>query len=118
MWIYIAIGVIIAVIAASIIYTARRNSEIMRDGVETDAVVSRVKEVESTDSDGFTTFSYIYYVTYRAMDGQTVEAKLGSGRSVDNRIIGKAWDSDLAQGKQIRIKYLPQKPNYVIRIMP
>lgn len=118
MWIYIAIGILVAIIAAGIIYTAKRNNEIMRDGVETDATVSRVKEVENTDSDGFTTFSYVYYVTYRTTDGQTVEAKLGSGRSVDNRIIGKAWDQDLEQGMQIRIKYLPQKPNYVIRIMP
>ncbi len=118
MWIYIALGVIVAVIVCVIIYTAKRNNEIMRDGVETDAVISRVKEVENTDSDGFTTFSYVYYATYRTTDGQTVEAKLGSGRSLDNRIIGKAWDSDLEQGKQIRIKYLPQKPNYAIRILP
>ena len=77
--------------------------------------MSRIKVSESVDEDGFVNTSYTYYVTYRAMDGQTVEAKLGSGKSIDNRI-GKSWDSDLKEGKSIRIKYLPEKPKYVIRI--
>lgn len=113
---YIGFGVIVIVIAVVIIFTAKRNNEIKQNGVETDAVVTRVKENESVDGDGFVTVTYTYYVTYRSMDGQTVEAKLGSGKSVDNRI-GKSWDSDLTEGSSVRIKYLPQKPNYVIRVV-
>ena len=116
MWVYIAIGIIAAVIICGVIFTAKRNNEIKQNGIETDAVVSRINENESVDEDGFTTVSYTYYVTYRTMDGQTVEAKLGSGKSIDNNIIGKPWDSDLKEGVNIRIKYLPDKPKYVIRI--
>ena len=28
----------------------------------------------------------------------------------------KVWDQDLHEGSTVRIKYLPDKPNYVIRI--
>jgi hypothetical protein len=39
-------------------------------GIETDAVVTRVRENESTDEDGFSTaLSYTYYVTYRTLAG-------------------------------------------------
>lgn len=117
MWIYIACGAILAVILGAVIYTAKRNGEIMQNGVETTAVVSRVKETDSTDSDGMVTTSYTFYVTYQTANGQTAEARLASGKSVDNRIFGKAWDSDLSEGVSVRIKYLPDKPNYAIRIM-
>ena len=116
MGIYIALGVLVVIILAGVVFTAKRNNEIKQNGIVTEAVVSRIKENESTDSDGFTTTSYIYYVTYRTMDGQTVEAKLASGKSIDNRITGKAWDSDLRVGTSVHIKYLPDKPKYVIRI--
>lgn len=116
MWIYIAIGLIVVVALIGVIFTTKRNNEIKQNGIETDAVVSRIKENESVDEDGFVTTSYTYYVTYRTMDGQTVEAKLGSGKSIDNNIVGKPWDSDLKEGVSIRIKYLPEKPKYVIRI--
>ncbi len=116
MWIYIAVGVIAVVIIGGVIFTAKRNNEIKQNGIEADAVVSRIKENESVDDDGFVTTSYTYYVTYRSMDGQTVEARLGSGKSFDNRI-GKSWDSDLKEGSKVRIKYLPEKPNYVIRLV-
>lgn len=56
------------------------------------------------------------YVTYRTLAGQTVEAQLASGKSLDIRIGKKVWDQDLHEGSTVRIKYLPDKPNYVIRI--
>ena len=115
MWIYIAIGLIVVIALIGIILTAKRNNEIKQNGIEADAVVSRIKVNESVDEDGFATTSYTYYVKYRSMDGQMVEAKLGSGKSIDNRI-GKSWDSDLKEGVSLRIKYLPEKPKYVIRI--
>ena len=115
---YIAVAVIVIVIAIviGIVFTAKRNNAINQNGIEADAVVSRVKENEQTNEEGIVTnVTYTYYVTYRTMGGQTVEAKLASGKSFDNRI-GKSWDSDLREGSNVRIKYLPEKPNYVIRV--
>ena len=95
--------------------TRKRNNEIKRSGIETDAVVTRVREDVSTDEDG-TTYTYIFYVTYQTQEGQTVEARLASGKSVDIRIGKNVWDRDLHEGSAVRIKYLPDKPDYVIRI--
>ena len=116
MEVYIGGAIIVLIIIASIIFAAKRNNKINQNGVEADAIVTRVKESESTDEDGIVTgVYYTYYVTYRTMDGKEVEAKLASGKSFDNRI-GKSWDSDLHEGSNVRIKYLPEKPKYVIRV--
>ena len=86
--------------------TRNRNADLLTGGSN-----------ESTDEDGFSTaLSYTYYVTYRTLAGQTVEAQLASGKSLDIRIGKKVWDQDLHEGSTVRIKYLPDKPNYVIRI--
>ena len=113
---YIGFGAILVIAVIAVILTTKRNSEIKQNGIEADAVVSRVDANVSVDEDGISSVSYTYYVTYRTMDGQTVEAKLGSGKSVDVRI-GKAWDSDLHEGCSVRIKYIPEKPKYVIRVV-
>ena len=56
-------------------------------------------------------------MTYRTLTGQTVEAQLASGKSLDIMIGKKVWDQDLHEGSTVRIKYLSDKPNYdVIRI--
>ena len=113
---YVGGAVIAVIIIVGIVFTAKRNKEIEQNGIEADAVVSRVKEVENTDADSAaTSTTYTFFVTYRTMDGQTVEAKLASGKSFDNHI-GKSWYSDLHEGSNVRIKYIPEKPKYVIRI--
>lgn len=112
---YFIFAVIAVVISVFVIRTAKRNKEINQNGIETFAVVTRVKKNESVDSDGFVSVSTLFYVTYQTQDGQTVEAQLASGKSIDNRI-GRAWDDDLHEGSRVRIKYLPAKPNYVIRL--
>ena len=116
MWAYIVFGIIAVLVVVGIILNTKRNNEIKQNGIETDAIVSRVTESESVDEDGIVTTSYTYYVTYRTMEGQTVEAKLGSGKSVDTNILGKSWDNDLSEGVSVRIKYLPENPKYVIRV--
>ena len=113
---YAVIAVIVAVIAAGVIWTAKRNSEIKQNGIETNAVVTRIKETASTDDEGYVSYSYTFYVTYRTQAGQTVEAQLASGKSFDVRIGKKVWDRDLHEGSNVRIKYLPDKPDYVIRM--
>ncbi len=112
----IAACVILLVVAFLIIRTRRINGEIHQNGIEADAVVSRVKENVSSDADGSVSYSYTYYVTYRTMNGQTAEAQLTSGKSFDFKIGKKAWDYDLHEGTRVRVKYLPERPNYAIRI--
>ena len=113
---YVVISaIVIIVIAIGVIMTRKRNNEIKRSGIETDAVVTRVREDVSTDEDG-TTYTYTFYVAYQTQEGQTVEARLASGKSIDIRIGKNVWDRDLHEGSKVRIKYLPDKPDYVIRI--
>ena len=115
--VYVGIAAIVIVIVFEIIYTAKRNNELKTGGIEADAVVTRVQETVNTDTDGsFSSVSNSYYVTYRTLTGETVEAKLGSGKSIDTNIGKSTWDQDLHEGSRVRIKYLPEKTNYVIRI--
>ena len=112
---YIGLAAILIVIVVLIIRTAKRNKEIDQNGIEASAVVTRVKRNESVDDDDSVSVTYTFYVTYTMHDGKSMEAKLASGKSFDNRI-GRAWDDDLHEGSRVRIKYLPEKPDYVIRI--
>ena len=93
-----------AIFVIVIVFRFKRNKAIQQNGVEADAVVSRVVEHEDTDEDGHSSVTYTYYVRYQMQDGQTVEAKLGSSPAY------------LSEGNAIRIKYLPDKPKYVIPV--
>lgn len=112
----IGLGVILLVLAALCIRNQKINGEIRQNGIEASAVVTRVKENVSADSSGMVSVRNSYYVTYRAQNGQEVEALLGSGKSFEFNIGKRAWDADLREGSQLRIKYLPEKPNFAIRI--
>ena len=112
----IIFGAFVLLFAFVILRNKRINGEIEQNGIETNAVVSRVTENVKSDSDGMVSISHTYYVTYRAMNGQTVEAQLGSGKSVDFRIGKKTWDYDLQEGTQVRIKYLPEQTGFAIRV--
>ena len=117
-WTIFALGfaVIAALLVFVIVRTKRVNSEIEQNGLETGAVVSRVKEDVTYHSDGSVFVNKEYYVRYRTIRGESVEARLGSGKSVVVTEGKKAWDRDLIEGASLRIKYLPDKPNYVIRV--
>lgn len=65
-------------------------------------MVSRIKEVESRDSDGTINTSCEYYVRYRTESGETVEAKLGNA---PHRV---------REGDTLRVKYLPEKPKFAL----
>lgn len=84
-----------------LVFIIRRNKEIQANGIETDAVVSRVDENSSLD-DG--SVSYTYYVKYQLQDGQTVEAQLNQSTQY------------IGEGTHVRIKYLPDKPKYVLLV--
>ena len=75
---YIAVGVVIAAVIIGVIFNFKRSKAINENGIEVDAVVSRIKETEGEDSDGNTEFSSTYYVKYKNEQGETVEAKLGN----------------------------------------
>ena len=81
-----------------------RTNAIKKNGIEANAVVSRIKEQESTDSDGFTDTTYIYFVKFRTQDGQDIEARLSNPSGT------------IKIGDELRIKYLPNKPKMVIAV--
>lgn len=101
---YIIIGVVVVAIVGGIIFTVMRTNAIKKNGIEANAVVSRIKEQENTDSEGITDTTYIYYVTFTTQDGQSVEAKLSNP------------PSKIKVGDSLTIKYLPNKPKLVIAI--
>ena len=104
MLMYIIIAVIVIGIIASFVVSAKRSKAINERGIEVDAVVSRIKEVEGEDNDGNRTVEYVYYVKYQNESGETVEAKLGNPPNF------------LMEGTKLRVKYLPEKPKYVLRV--
>jgi len=100
----IAIAVIVVVIIIGFIYNYKRSKAINERGIEVDAVVSRIKEIEGEDSDGKRTTEYEYFVKYENESGETIEAKLGNPPRF------------IMEGTQLRVKYLPEKPKYVLMV--
>ena len=103
-WTYVMFGVVVVGIVGGIIFTIMRTNAIKKNGIEANAVVSRIKEQESTDSDGFTDTTYIYFVKFTTQDGQEVESRLSNP------------PSRIKVGDSLTIKYLPNKPKLVITI--
>ncbi len=106
-------GIIVIAIIIWVVLSMKRDGDISKKGIVTEAVISRVESREHqverpkkfgeiVDTEEFET-EYTYYVTYKTQDGRDVEAKLGDVK------VGT-----LKTGDTIRIKYLPQKPDYVI----
>ena len=114
---YVLIAVFVVLFVALTLRSVKRNREIRQGGIEAEAEVTRITEEDSYDADGsYSGTEYHYYVTYQAMNGQTVEARLGSGKNVDFRFGKKAWDRDLREGSKVRVRYLPEKPEYVVLV--
>lgn len=101
---YIGIAVIVAVILGVTIYHFLRNRKINANGIEVSATVSRIKAVQSRDSEGFPTEETVYYVTYMGEDGRSAEAVLGNP------------PRDLTEGTRLRVRYLPEKPKFVLAV--
>ena len=68
----IGAAVIFMVIVVLMIRNRRINGEIIQNGIEANAVVSRVKENVSSDPGGGVSVSYTYYVTERSDRGGPV----------------------------------------------
>lgn len=101
---YVVFGTVAALIIGVAVYSFIRNNKIRKNGVEADAVVSRIEESRSTSSEGGADYTEIYYVTYTLPDGQIVEAKLDHAPGY-TRV-----------GDPVRIKYLPEKPKYALLV--
>ena len=104
MYFYIAIAIFAIAVIAGAVYVIKRNQKINQNGIEVDAVVSRVKEIEKDNDDGSHETEYEYFVRYQNQSGESVEAKLGNPPRF------------LAEGTQLRVKYLPEKPKFVLRV--
>lgn len=107
-------AVVAVVILAVIVYKIIMNRKIRQNGMDADAVISRIEVDTSTDADGDTTTTETYYVTYVNQQGQTVEAQLGN-LSINVNIFGKRYRSR-KEGDKLRVKYLPEKPEYVVAV--
>ncbi len=92
--------VALVVLVAAIVFVFYKIHYTKKNGVETVGMITRIVD-ESVGED----VSYGYYVRY-ILKGQDVEAKLS------NPGFGKG----LEVGAQIKIKYLPEKPNIVVRV--
>lgn len=68
----IGAAVIFLVIVVLMIRNRRINGEIIQNGIEANAVVSRVKENVSSDPGGGVSVSYTYYVNERSDRGGPV----------------------------------------------
>ena len=86
MWI-----VFLAVIAGIILVSRRIKNDIYENGIETDAVVSRI-----TDDGTLEDIDINIYVKYRTENGEVIEGVLSNPRS------------DLEEGQHVRIKYHPK----------
>ena len=78
-----------------------------KEGIETDALVSRVELHEWSGGIGDVgtqdTISEDYYITYANQKGQTVEA-----------LLSNPGDHKFKEGDKIRIKYLPNRQDYPV----
>lgn len=101
---YIIIGAVATVIIGVAVYTFIRNRKIRRDGVETDAVISRIDEQRSTSYEGGADYMEYCFVTYVDSEGRTVEAQLDHA------------PGNARVGEKVRIKYLPEKPHQAVLV--
>jgi len=103
-WFYIIIGVVAVAVVCFLVFRIMRNKKINENGIEARAVISRIKEIESSNDDGSYNTTYEYFVKYTTQTGEEVEAKLDNPPRFAQ------------QGDQLKIKYLPEKPKYVRRV--
>ena len=100
---YAIIAVIVIAVVIGLVFNYKRSKAINERGIEADAVVSRIKEIE-TENDGQRETRDEYFVKYRNEAGEIVEAKLGNPPRF------------LMEGTELRVKYLPEKPKYVLTV--
>ena len=101
---YVIIAVVAIAVIIGFIYSYRRNKAINENGIEVDAVLSRIKEMERVNDDGSHETEYEFFVKYKNESGEAVEARLGNPPRF------------ITEGTTLRVKYLPEKPKYVLMV--
>ena len=105
----IIIGIVLLLFAAGGIWAFVVTRKAKKEGIETDAVVTRVELHEWTndtgDMIGPSTYTEEYYITYTNTDGQKVEAMLTNE--------GK---NTFKEGDRMKIRYLPDRQDYPVFI--
>ena len=90
----LVIGILFAVfIAAKVVTAFRKAKKIDKEGIETDAVVTRVEDTSSAED---ATSSYSTYVEYRDENGELRESFMALTVNVQYEA-----------GQKVRIKYIP-----------
>lgn len=101
--------VILAAFAIGGIWAFAVSKKVKKEGIETEAVVSRVEIHEWTGGTGDTwaqnNVTEEYYITYTNQEGQTVEAMLTNPGS-----------NTFKKGDRIKIKYLPGRQDYPVLV--
>lgn len=92
---------IIALLAFFVFFISR-SIRIRKKGIEADAAIISVDHTQESTEDGDYIDHPIYHVRYRMENGLEVEARLGDE------------PEGLAVGDTVRIKYLPEKPAFVL----
>ena len=93
--------VIIAIVATGAVYALYSIMKVKKNGIEVDAVVTRIEEHERVDADGIS-IDYDVFVRYRTLEGKQIEATLANPK---NR---------LETGNRVRIKYLQEHEDYPV----
>ena len=92
--------IIIVFVLASFIWTYYKIFRVRVMGIEADAVITRMEEHETINSDGLHREYYDVYVRFQAQDGRTVNACLANS------------DCSLNVGDWVKIRYIPGKEDY------
>ena len=98
----VIIIIVVAVVVLGVVYNIMRAQKIKKEGIVTNAVISRIKEIEDRQEDGRVETTYQYYATYTDEAGAKQEALLGNAMG------------DLREGQTVRIQYLAAKPKFAL----
>ena len=106
--IWIIVGIVAVVVVICVISFISTN-KIKKNGIEAEAEISKINVTTTQtihDEDGTSDIdtTETYFVKYKTQDGEEIEARLLNPKM------------GLKEGDIIKIKYLPEKPNKVIRI--
>jgi len=97
--------ILLAAFAAGGIWAFVVSKKVKKEGIETDAVVSRVELREWGDLEAHNSITEEYYITYRNQDGQDVEAMLTN-----------PGNHTFKEGDTIKVKYLPDRQDYPVMV--
>lgn len=101
----IVFAVILAAFVIGGIWAFAVTKKVKKEGIETDALVSRVELHEWGDIETHGSVTEEYYITYTDQDGRATEAMLSNPGS-----------HQFKEGDRIRIKYLPDRKEYPVLV--